>query len=84
MPNNKTVVGDYIQIDLGENKKVGNVRAVVGAGNGDKWIKYHVAYSTDGVNFTDITPSYVSAAGSTRHLHSKFRRGQSKIYPSCK
>ncbi len=69
VPNNKTVVGDYIQIDLGENKKVGNVRAVVGAGNGDKWIKYHVAYSTDGVNFTDITPSYVSAAGSTKDIY---------------
>lgn len=49
-----SLVGDYIQLDLGEEKSVGRVRALVGAsGSGDKWTKYHLAYSTDGENWTE-------------------------------
>lgn len=46
--SNVTSKGDYIEFDLGEEKPVGRVRAVVGSeGSGDKWTKYHVEYSTD-------------------------------------
>lgn len=59
-----TQAGDYIQLDLGEVKPVGRVRALVGAGDGDKWTKYHVEYSQDGTNWTKMS-SYTGAASGT-------------------
>lgn len=44
--------GDYVQMDLGEEKVVGEVQVLVGAGDGDKWTGYHMEYSTDGEEWT--------------------------------
>jgi hypothetical protein len=50
-----SLAGDYIQLDLGEAKTVGNVRALVGSpGSGDKWTRYHLEYSQDGENWTAL------------------------------
>lgn len=46
-----SLAGDYIQLDLGESKPVGRVRAVVGYDSADKWTSYHVEYSEDGVKW---------------------------------
>lgn len=56
-----SIVGDYIQIDLGSAKSVGRVRALVGNGDGDKWTKYHVEYSATGNDGDwESLPSYTS------------------------
>lgn len=50
-----SLVGDYIQLDLGSAKPVGNVRALVGtSGKGDKWTGYHLEYSEDGDSWTSL------------------------------
>ncbi len=56
--------GEFIQLDLGGVKPVGRVRVLVGAGDGDKWTKYHVEYSQDGESWTK-TPSYTGADSGT-------------------
>ena len=48
----KTKVGDYIGVDLGEIISVGDVRFVVGAGDSDKWTNYKLEYSIDNANWT--------------------------------
>ena len=45
-----SLAGDFLQIDLGGVKEVQRVRALVGAGDGDKWVKYHLEYSETGVD----------------------------------
>ena len=50
-----SLVGDYIQLDLGGAKPVGRVRVLVGAsGSSDKWTRYHLEYSADGQNWTEL------------------------------
>lgn len=58
-------LGDYIQVDLGEEKQIGKVRVLVGAGtdNRDKWMRYHLAYSLDGSNWTNGDTYIGGAAG---------------------
>lgn len=56
-----SAVGDYIQFDLGEEKTVGRVRALVGADGTDKWTRYRLAYSADGNLWTNLD-SYSGAA----------------------
>lgn len=46
-PGDKTVAGDYIGVDLGSVSNLGKVRFVIGNTGGDKWEKYHLAYSDD-------------------------------------
>lgn len=59
-----SLAGDYLQLDLGEVKQVGRVRAVVGGMNNgspssDKWSKYHVEYSETGETGSwETMPSY--------------------------
>ena len=49
MPGDTAEPGDYIGLNFGEDKKIGRVRIIVGAGDADKWNKYHIEYkaSTD-------------------------------------
>ncbi len=46
---NASAAGEFIQLDLGEVKEIGKVRAIVGGSKaGDKWSKYHLEYSQTG------------------------------------
>lgn len=63
-----SIVGDYIQMDLGEAKEVYKVRAVVGADSGDKWVKYHYEYSVDGSNWTKTEVHTGAASGSDEYI----------------
>ena len=68
-PNNPehpddSLVGDYIGLNLGEVKQIGNVRFVIGNGNGDKWKKYHLEYSVDGETYTPVKSFEGSQSGS--------------------
>lgn len=49
-------VGDYIQVDLGEEKPVGVVRVLVGnpAKGSNKWKNYHLAYSQNGTDWEEL------------------------------
>ncbi len=50
-----SLVGDYIGLNLGEVKQIGQVRFVIGNGNhSDKWKKYHLEYSVDGQDWTEV------------------------------
>lgn len=50
-PGNTSSEGEFIQIDLGEVKEIGMVRAIVGGSkSGDKWSQYHLEYSQTGAN----------------------------------
>lgn len=49
---NKTVVGDYLGLDLGRIANLGTFHAAVGLDSGDKWVKYDLEYSVDGENWT--------------------------------
>ena len=51
-PGDITRVGDYIGLDLGRVINVGKVHLVVGAGDGDKWTKYKLEYSTNNTDWT--------------------------------
>lgn len=58
----QSLVGDYIQLDLGKEERVGRVRVLVGAsGSSDKWVKYHLESSVDGENWTE-QPVYTGEA----------------------
>ncbi|MGG7178268.1 beta-N-acetylglucosaminidase domain-containing protein [Clostridium paraputrificum] len=46
-----SIPGDFIGLDLGRVAHIGEVRVVVGAGDGDKWKKYHLEYSEDNVTW---------------------------------
>lgn len=46
-PGDYTYAGDYIGMDLGAVSRLGKVRFVIGNSGGDKWVKYHLAYSDD-------------------------------------
>ncbi|MGN0359624.1 MAG: beta-N-acetylglucosaminidase domain-containing protein [Hominisplanchenecus sp.] len=59
-----SIVGDYIQLDLGSAKSVGRVRAVVGSGDNDKWVNYHLEYSADG-NTWESQAAYTGVASGT-------------------
>ena len=48
---NTSQVGDYLGLDLGEVKNIGRIRILVGAENDNKWVKYHLEYSIDGINW---------------------------------
>ena len=61
--NNSSLAGDYIQLDLGSVKTVGNVRALVGADSADKWTNYHLAYSEDGNNWISLDSHAGAASG---------------------
>lgn len=58
-----TFKDDYIQLDLGEAKPVGLVRALVGAGDGDKWTNFHLAHSVDGTEWTNLDTYQGVASG---------------------
>ena len=58
-----SLAGDYIALDLGETKSVGRVRALIGAGDGDKWTSYHLEYSSDGQNWTRLSSYTGKASG---------------------
>lgn len=58
-----TFKDDYIQLDLGEAKPVGLVRALVGAGDGDKWTNFHLAHSADGTEWTNLNTYQGVASG---------------------
>lgn len=58
-----SLAGDYIELDLGEAKPVGRVRALIGAGDGDKWTSYHLEYSADGENWTKLSTYTGKASG---------------------
>ena len=51
-PGDITRVGDYVGVDLGKVINVGKVHLAVGAGDGDKWTKYKLEYSSDNTNWT--------------------------------
>ena len=51
-PGDITRVGDYVGVDLGKVINVGKVHLAVGAGDGDKWTKYKLEYSSDNINWT--------------------------------
>ncbi|MEN8077320.1 beta-N-acetylglucosaminidase domain-containing protein [Clostridioides difficile] len=51
-PGDMTRVGDYVGLDLGRVINVGKVHLVVGGGDGDKWTKYKLEYSTDNKSWT--------------------------------
>ena len=60
---NHAAVGDYIQVDLGEERPIGIVRVLVGnpeRGN-NKWTNYHLAYSQNGTDWEPLD-SYAGAA----------------------
>ncbi len=63
-----SIVGDYIELDLGSAKPVGAVRALVGAGDGDKWVKYHLSYSADGSEWTDLDSHTGDASGTDTYM----------------
>lgn len=42
-----SLVGDYIGLDLGKAKQVGEVRFVIGNSGGDKWKKYHLEFTAE-------------------------------------
>lgn len=81
-----SLVGDYIQLDLGEVKSVGRVRAIVGGvKNGspsatDKWKKYHLEYSETGEDnsWTRLDSYTDSEAGA--HLYEVNLGGESARY----
>lgn len=54
-----TEAGDFIGVDLGRDAQLTTVRFVIGAGNGDKWDKYHLEYSSDATSWTTYK-SYTS------------------------
>lgn len=72
-----SLVGDYIQMDLGEAKPVGRVRILVGAEGGDKWSSYHLQYSVDGETWTELDSHTGEASGTdvyVEHLNGRSAR----------
>ena len=62
-PGDITRVGDYVGVDLGKVINVGKVHLAVGAGDGDKWTKYKLEYSSDNINWTTFKEYEGTASG---------------------
>ncbi|MBS4956270.1 MAG: beta-N-acetylglucosaminidase domain-containing protein [Clostridium sp.] len=62
-PGDITRVGDYVGVDLGKVINVGKVHLAVGAGDGDKWTKYKLEYSSDNTNWTTFKEYEGTASG---------------------
>ena len=58
-----SIPGDYIGLDLGSVQQIGRVRVVVGDGGGDKWQNYHISYSENGTDWTDLDTINGKASG---------------------
>ena len=58
-----SIPGDYIGLDLGSVQKIGRVRVVVGDGGADKWQNYHISYSENGTDWTDLDTINGKASG---------------------
>lgn len=78
-PGNTTYKGDYIGFDLGKVSRLGKVRFVIGNTGGDKWEKYHLAYSDDKETWTTYK-SYSDGTATGRDIVSEDLSGISARY----